>query len=117
MPPLIAHRQRRVQLRSSIARPRAKAHDHVRVLALRANELRRHCLATLEHILHLTRRVAALRGVARDLPPMAQRLRRVEIHAHVVSIAQRLRVEAEQPLHDQKLRRRDLRGASKSPVA
>ena len=58
--------------------------------------------------------VAALLGVARHLPAMAQRLRRVEVHAHIVARAERRRVQPEQPLDDQKLGRSESRAAHRS---
>ena len=65
-------------------------------------------LAAVELLEHLVGRVAAPRAVALDLPAAAQVLGRGEEDAHVVDVAQRWRVVAEQALDDRELARLDV---------
>ena len=82
-----------------------EAHDDIGVGLLGADERLGVALAVVELAQDLVGRVAAPRAVALDLPRAPQLLRRSEEHAHVVDRAQRLGVEAEQPL-DQEVARR-----------
>ena len=81
-----------------------KLDDDVGVRLLGPDERLGVALAVVELPQDLVGRVAAARAVALELPRPAQLLGRGEEHAHVVRDAQRLGVEAQQPLDDEVVR-------------
>ena len=101
----VAEDQVRVEVREIRGVVLRERHHDVGMTALRHDELLRVHLASIELGEHLVGRVAAPRAVALQLPRPPQLLRRRERHAHVVKRPQRLRVEVEQSLDHQELRR------------
>ena len=125
----VADERREVRMREAVAQDqlgaeavgvlavtRRERHDDVRVALLRADERRGVGLAAIELGQHLVGRVAAPGAVPLHLPPAPQLLGRREEDAHVVAVAHRLRVVAEQALDDREAAGPDVDGRREGAV-
>src|SRR4029078_10390642 len=86
-----------------LARSPVEPNDHVGVVTLRADELRRISFPTLELGDDLLGRVPTLEDIALELPPVTKLLVRLEEHRDVDRIAHGAIREWQQPLDDDDL--------------